>query len=991
MLTLDQIDVPEIEAGASFTGSADVELPAEAPAELRDRDTVYVRLVSDSGSAVDESNESNNEMLGLGVDTIELDVTSDEYFTVLTHGFNPNPFSYQAMHDAWSDTPGDDDYDYVDAVKAFATDLGFENASEFYSELWRSTEGWYDAILSTVAFVTARTMAILQPQNAFLWRLFGNYAYSRIEPAMDVAERYALQAGASIAERVISEYSSRDDGPLVHLIGHSRGGAVSAFASYLLDSRGYPPAQLTVLDGYSTDWPDLSSILADVDINLHARADRKVNFRVQDGLAQYVAELAGSLVPDFLGGPALDNYLQSNDFLDQFLDWKAPERSPVFVDDLIVGYLGTDSNHLNVNDLYFFSHDYERQGVAPRSYLLDSPIGRGAAAAPTSRAEGEPGPSFEAQLAAASHFLDGSFEMLPLANRIPSEVTPELLSENPYLQAYANLTQLPGRDLSLAWQTEGSTQLVTEDDNSLAQLSAGGGLSDSASLSQILAVPTQPTRMNFDFAVLSASPDSQFQVNINGEPAYSIDLVAAASTNLDVDLSEWSDQIVTVSLELVSDAETTTSVTIDNVTVDQPLQLLSLSSDPALLQGEDRLTLTAQSDPECTVCPEAVEFYLEMDGELGLQRDSDRLIGTADSAVSGSWTIDLPASEFASGVETVYALATTSDTTGPFLDYQLLVIQDDEPLASPVVTVSPAGPGGDPAALPGTSGQPTSWANQRSSLRQISVDLPIMPAAVSASDLVLTNLGVDARAGGDADQVIDTLRDDQLMLSGYNLTINLDANQLSDGVYQLELKSALTGGVAFTLVGSRDNGLFVLRGDWNGSGAVTVLDFASFSYWFGRSVNTNTDVPADQRLAPEYVDLNDSGAVTVLDFAGFSSNFNKQLRFPGDPAGVTAAASAAEGESLLTAPPHRADVDGDGAVTSRDAVDVIDALVALADRKVISLQTDVNGDGRLTAADALTVINRLAEDLGDQDADENDELASIDQLLSDPAFLGGLF
>ena len=141
------------------------------------------------------------------------------------------------------------------------------------------------------------------------------------------------------------------------------------------------------------------------------------------------------------------------------------------------------------------------------------------------------------------------------------------------------------------------------------------------------------------------------------------------------------------------------------------------------------------------------------------------------------------------------------------------------------------------------------------------------------------------------------------------LTIHLDAGQLSDGVYQLELKSALTGGDPFTLVGNRENQLFVLRGDWNGSGAVTVLDFASFSYWFGKSVNTNTDVPADQRLAPEYVDLNQSGAVTVLDFAGFSSNFNKLLRFPGDPAGVTAAAG--EGEWLLTPPARPADVNRD--------------------------------------------------------------------------------
>ena len=62
-----------------------------------------------------------------------------------------------------------------------------------------------------------------------------------------------------------------------------------------------------------------------------------------------------------------------------------------------------------------------------------------------------------------------------------------------------------------------------------------------------------------------------------------------------------------------------------------------------------------------------------------------------------------------------------------------------------------------------------------------------------------------------------------MVLDGSKLTINLDAAQLSDGVYQLELKSALTGGDSFTFIGDRDNKFFVLTGDWNGSGAVSVF------------------------------------------------------------------------------------------------------------------------------------------------------------------------
>ena len=355
-------------------------------------------------------------------------------------------------------------------------------------------------------------------------------------------------------------------------------------------------------------------------------------------------------------------------------------------------------------------------------------------------------------------------------------------------------------------------------------------------------------------------------------------------------------------------------------------------------------------------------------------------------------TITLTPANGQTGTATITVTVTDAGDASATETFDLTV--NGVPTGDPEVTISPSGPGGDPDPLPGTNGQPTAWATQRSSLRQISVDLPITPAAASASDLVLTNLGVDARAGGDADQVIDNLRDDQLALAGNTLTINLDASQLSDGVYQLELKSALTGGAPFTLVGSKANGLFVLTGDWNGSGAVTVLDFATFNYWFGSSVNTNTNVDEALRLAPEYADLNHSGAVTVLDFAGFSSNFNKLLKFPGDPAGVTATPPTAEGESLLVPPVNRADVNADGAVTARDALRVIDALNASVDGDDVAVQADVNGDGRVTAADVLTVINRLAEDISDEFADaneEDEELASIDQLLSDRGFLGELF
>ena len=144
--------------------------------------------------------------------------------------------------------------------------------------------------------------------------------------------------------------------------------------------------------------------------------------------------------------------------------------------------------------------------------------------------------------------------------------------------------------------------------------------------------------------------------------------------------------------------------------------------------------------------------------------------------------------------------------------------------ATPVVVISPTGPGGatDPDDLP-SGPQPTSWMVQRSDLREIVITFDVLITAPTASDLVLTNLGVNAPV--DADMVIP-LRDDQLSLStdAMELRISLDANQLSDGVYQLDLLPAITGGDTFTFTGNATNGFFVLTGDWNGSGGVNIQD-----------------------------------------------------------------------------------------------------------------------------------------------------------------------
>jgi hypothetical protein len=217
---------------------------------------------------------------------------------------------------------------------------------------------------------------------------------------------------------------------------------------------------------------------------------------------------------------------------------------------------------------------------------------------------------------------------------------------------------------------------------------------------------------------------------------------------------------------------------------------------------------------------------------------------------------------------------------------------------------------------------------------------------------VLTNLGVNAPV--DADTVI-ALRDDQLSLSADSMQLRIrpDANQLSDGVYQVDLLSGITGLDTHTITGNADNKFYVLTGDWNGSGGVNIQDFATFAYWFGKSVPP----------APEYVDVNGSGGINIQDFAGFAANFGKSITFPEGTASSNASAGG-EGElaSAMRTLLNPSDVNGDGSVTPRDALQVINRVAAeRSGNDWESRRMDANRDGHVTSADALQIINRLAD------------------------------
>lgn len=98
---------------------------------------------------------------------------------------------------------------------------------------------------------------------------------------------------------------------------------------------------------------------------------------------------------------------------------------------------------------------------------------------------------------------------------------------------------------------------------------------------------------------------------------------------------------------------------------------------------------------------------------------------------------------------------------------------------------------------------------------------------------------------------------------------------------------------------------------------------------------------------------------------------------------------------LNRADANSADVNGDGLVTMRDALNVINEVDRDRVDDEIWSRFDANRDRKVSVADALYVINRMADDavvarVAATDG-EDDALDSVDRLLSDGALVGGLF
>ncbi|QEG43441.1 Calx-beta domain-containing protein [Roseimaritima ulvae] len=277
---------------------------------------------------------------------------------------------------------------------------------------------------------------------------------------------------------------------------------------------------------------------------------------------------------------------------------------------------------------------------------------------------------------------------------------------------------------------------------------------------------------------------------------------------------------------------------------------------------------------------------------------------------------------------------------------------------TPVVVESlvmmPPDAGYDPPDLQGVD-QPASWSTQRSELHRVVVNFNSMVTTVSVDDVQLTNLGVDSP--NDPDAAI-TLMSQQIVFhaSSHQLIISLRADQLSDGVYQLQLFASHSTYETIVITGNPDNRFYTLRGDFDGNGLVGADDVTTIGYWLDRGVGS----------VPGYVDPNGDGSLEQSEAQLFAGLLNRRLIFPD---GSSAASdiddlTPKEKDAFANSLNDPLDVDGDGEIIPLDALLVINHLNLLSRNGELGAKfawdrRDVSRDFQMDAFDALLVINHL--------------------------------
>lgn len=502
---------------------------------------------------------------------------------VSTHGWSPsgNPL-FSALFDpsdsAWRATRKS----FEDIAKNLATkvpedDSILKNRVEYLVPAWQSSAGFTPAFLALAISKVYRALG--NPVGAAInARLASIFAMK----SGQLARETARQVAANVKGRLLPDVKESNRLQKIIFIGHSRGAAVNAGASaHLAQPENRDEAYTNIqdfvaLDGFSTDWPDSAGSIGDISI-IEAAANRKVNYRVFDGLAGAAVEAALEALSSELTSAEPEgglSQLVKDALASEFGDLRAPNR-PGFVNLAVFDHF-TDqaSNHLSVHPAYRESLAFSES----RRYILDNYVGwnrfKGTNATGTpleggfditnapeiaSRGTGMVIDSVREQFVG---IVDGSFEVL---GELLDQIRDVDLSSvtDPLLLDWAEFTG-DGRDLIAAlWETTGDVELIPN--NSSVRLIQTAD----TSLGQLVTIPEQAGNLEFDLEVVNAGPDDILQVCFGDSLLGEIRLdEPSVSGHHSIVVSEYFGKTGTITFRLAGPLDNASVVKLDNLFVE---------------------------------------------------------------------------------------------------------------------------------------------------------------------------------------------------------------------------------------------------------------------------------------------------------------------------------------------------------------------------------------------------------------------------------------
>ena len=638
-------------------------------------------------------------------DAVQSVQSPPEVVNVITHGFDPSLGTSGSFLTPFQNIATD-----LDTIVPAGTPL--QGSVRSYVPQWNSYGGWYQALAALAVYEVSsdsRTKQLaLATANDYLSQAAAN------------AQQAAQNIVAYITKSANGYLSAPQYGQVIQLIGHSRGAAVNALVSQILEQQDkYDVDDFISLDGYSTDWPAPSNILEDINITATATADTKINYEVQEGLGPVLAEL---VLPNWIGQAIPQNDLE---LLDALTNWRAPDRSGAGFENEVIpgtGVVGDPdmlSNHINIDTLYYNNGSYFSDNT--EGDLIDS-MGSDAVTADASPAAAPTATNF-------SNFTDGSFAM---AGSILSQSQSANINAggDPLVSYWLGQADDPATLLAAEWNVTGNAQLVQDGNNTLAQLTAAPG---NTSIGQYLELDSQASSIGFDMSVLSASPGDQLQVLVNNSVLGSFNLSTLSSDgHYTVPLTGYASQDGEVTFQLVGSTGDTAKIQLDNLAVNEANSPVTF--DPiqpqAVVAGTSLLVPVTAND---TNQGQTLTYTLDPGAPSGVTIDP----------ITGDLTWNVPASEPAGNYS---VLVSATDNNSPpataMQSFTIVVITPTQPTS--LSTVSGSGTYGGTATLTATlneGGSPLPGETVSFTLNEGGTVTPVGTATTDANG-VATLIGV---------------------------------------------------------------------------------------------------------------------------------------------------------------------------------------------------------------------------------------------------------